>query len=298
MTETYSFIQGVGVAGQIKNVQQYVIPRVSRTKANRWQWTTSPTHKTVKQTTDSRICNRCGMQGHIRRQCQLQVAYCTFCNAESHTMGACRDRAAFIRDNPVSSSRPHITHLETAWNNQQLTYNNPWYNTKQTTHHSGFQKCLWIGDKIWEILARFRRVNIHSTVQYPRYNRTAKQWQICKKDKGGVVSKIVEMSNKMEFCHANHNIWRIGCTTITSKWETLWQMPPYRAHFKTKFHHKQQTEGANNQPYKNSATIGGITSVWAVSNLSTKWLVDVSSIQQGESNFRSHEEGRHQRFVY
>ena len=54
---------------------------------------------------DDRICNRCGMQGHIRRQCQLQVAYCTFCNATSHTTGACRARAAFLRDNPVSSSR-------------------------------------------------------------------------------------------------------------------------------------------------------------------------------------------------
>ena len=56
-------------------------------------------------TGDDRICNRCGMQGHIRRQCQLQVAYCTFCNATSHTTGACRARAAFLRDNPVSSSR-------------------------------------------------------------------------------------------------------------------------------------------------------------------------------------------------
>ena len=56
-------------------------------------------------TGDDRTCNRCGMQGHIRRQCQLQVAYCTFCNATSHTTGACRARAAFLRDNPVSSSR-------------------------------------------------------------------------------------------------------------------------------------------------------------------------------------------------
>ena len=56
-------------------------------------------------TGDERTCNRCGMQGHIRRQCQLQVAYCTFCNATSHTTGACRARAAFLRDNPVSSSR-------------------------------------------------------------------------------------------------------------------------------------------------------------------------------------------------
>ena len=56
-------------------------------------------------TGEDRTCNRCGMQGHIRRQCQLQVAYCTFCNATSHTTGACRARAAFVRDNPVSSSR-------------------------------------------------------------------------------------------------------------------------------------------------------------------------------------------------
>ena len=58
-----------------------------------------------RATGDNRTCNRCGMQGHIRRQCQLQVAYCTFCNAISHTTGVCRARAAFVRDNPVSSSR-------------------------------------------------------------------------------------------------------------------------------------------------------------------------------------------------
>ena len=74
-------------------------------------------------TGDDRICNRCGMQGHIRRQCQLQVAYCTFCNATSHTTGACRARAAFVRDNLVSSSRrtsPNGTNIgNTASNVQQ-----------------------------------------------------------------------------------------------------------------------------------------------------------------------------------
>ena len=73
-------------------------------------------------TGDDRTCNRCGMQGHIRRQCQLQVAYCTFCNATSHTTGACRARAAFVRDNPVSSSRrtsPNKTNVGGTSNNAQ-----------------------------------------------------------------------------------------------------------------------------------------------------------------------------------
>ena len=64
-----------------------------------------PQQQNRNNTVDNRVCNRCGMQGHIRRQCQLQVAYCTFCNATSHTTGVCRARAAFVRDNPVSSSR-------------------------------------------------------------------------------------------------------------------------------------------------------------------------------------------------
>ena len=76
------------------------------------------------------------MQGHIRRQCQLQVAYCTFCNATSHTTGACRARAAFVRDNPVSSSRrtsPNGTSNGNTANNgqqpgvqQNMNYTSQW----------------------------------------------------------------------------------------------------------------------------------------------------------------------------
>ena len=87
-------------------------------------------------TGDDRTCNRCGMQGHIRRQCQLQVAYCTFCNATSHTTGACRARAAFVRDNLVSSSRrtsPNGTNTGNTTNNgqqprvqQTMNYTSQW----------------------------------------------------------------------------------------------------------------------------------------------------------------------------
>ena len=84
-------------------------------------------------TGDDRICNRCGMQGHIRRQCQLQVAYCTFCNATSHTTGACRARAAFLRDNPVSSSRrtsPNGTNTGSTTNSAQQP------RVQQNTNHT------------------------------------------------------------------------------------------------------------------------------------------------------------------
>ena len=84
-------------------------------------------------TGDDRTCNRCGMQGHIRRQCQLQVAYCTFCNATSHTTGACRARAAFVRDNPVSSSRrtsPNGGNTGNTSNNDQQT------RSQQTTNYT------------------------------------------------------------------------------------------------------------------------------------------------------------------
>ena len=66
-------------------------------------------------TGDDRTCNRCGMQGHIRRQCQLQVAYCTFCNATSHTTGACRARAAFVRDNSGIIKQAHISKWNKRW---------------------------------------------------------------------------------------------------------------------------------------------------------------------------------------
>ena len=73
------------------------------------------------------------MQGHIRRQCQLQVAYCTFCNATSHTTGACRARAAFLRDNPVSSSRRTSPNGENTGNTND---NARQPETRQNTNHT------------------------------------------------------------------------------------------------------------------------------------------------------------------
>ena len=87
-------------------------------------------------TGDDGICNRCGMQGHIRRQCQLQVAYCTFCNATSHTTGACRARATFLRDNPYHPADAHLRTEQTP-EVQRIVPVNQGYNRIRITRHSG-----------------------------------------------------------------------------------------------------------------------------------------------------------------
>ena len=107
-------------------------PDRSRT-LNNTSYLQFPQQQNRNTTVDNRVCNRCGMQGHIRRQCQLQVAYCTFCNATSHTTGACRARTAFVRDNPVSSSRrtsPNGVNTGSTTNEVQQP------STQQNMHHT------------------------------------------------------------------------------------------------------------------------------------------------------------------
>ena len=53
---------------------------------------------------DSKICGKCGEQGHVKRQCTTNVA-CDFCKTKSHSTLACRTYANFVKEHPLTSSR-------------------------------------------------------------------------------------------------------------------------------------------------------------------------------------------------
>ena len=53
---------------------------------------------------DSKICGKCGEQGHVNRQCTTNVA-CDFCKTKSHSTLACRTYANFVKEHPLTSSR-------------------------------------------------------------------------------------------------------------------------------------------------------------------------------------------------
>ena len=53
---------------------------------------------------NSKICGKCGEQGHVKRQCTANVA-CDFCKTKSHSMLACRTYANFVKEYPLMSSR-------------------------------------------------------------------------------------------------------------------------------------------------------------------------------------------------
>ena len=53
---------------------------------------------------DSKICGKCGEQGHMKRQCTANAA-CDFCKTKSHSTLACRTYANFVKEHPLASSR-------------------------------------------------------------------------------------------------------------------------------------------------------------------------------------------------
>ena len=55
-------------------------------------------------TSQDKICDRCGEQGHLKRQCRTEVT-CEFCKRRSHATLACRTYANFVREHPLTSSR-------------------------------------------------------------------------------------------------------------------------------------------------------------------------------------------------
>ena len=71
----------------------------------------------MNDTTDIRLCHRCGGEGHIRKYCSINV-HCDFCKSYSHHTSVCRSYANFVRPHPMASSRrtsPAHTNKQTDW---------------------------------------------------------------------------------------------------------------------------------------------------------------------------------------
>ena len=71
----------------------------------------------MNDTTDIRLCHRCGGEGHIRKYCSINV-HCDFCKSYSHHTSVCRSYANFVRAHPMASSRrtsPAHTTKQTDW---------------------------------------------------------------------------------------------------------------------------------------------------------------------------------------
>ena len=58
----------------------------------------------INDTTDIRLCYRCGGEGHIKKFCNMNV-HCDFCKSYSHHTSVCRSYVNFVKAHPVASSR-------------------------------------------------------------------------------------------------------------------------------------------------------------------------------------------------
>ena len=58
----------------------------------------------INDTTDIRLCYRCGEEGHIRKYCNTNV-HCEFCKSYTHHTSVCRSYVNFMRAHPMASSR-------------------------------------------------------------------------------------------------------------------------------------------------------------------------------------------------
>ena len=58
----------------------------------------------INNTTDIRLCYRCGEEGYIRKYCNTNV-HCEFCKSYTHHTSVCRSYANFMRAHPMASSR-------------------------------------------------------------------------------------------------------------------------------------------------------------------------------------------------
>ena len=74
----------------------------------------------MNDTTDIRLCHRCGGEGHIRKYCNINV-HCNFCKSYSHHTSVCRSYANFVKAHPMASSRrASLAHInrQTDWIHQ------------------------------------------------------------------------------------------------------------------------------------------------------------------------------------
>ena len=58
----------------------------------------------INDTTDIRLCYRCGEEGHIRKYCNTNI-HCEFCKSYTHHTSVCRSYGNFMRAHPMASSR-------------------------------------------------------------------------------------------------------------------------------------------------------------------------------------------------
>ena len=65
-----------------------------------------------KNSIQNKTCGRCGLVGHIKKQCREEV-YCKFCRNSSHSIRACGTYANFLRVDPVTSSRKNTPEKRT-----------------------------------------------------------------------------------------------------------------------------------------------------------------------------------------
>ena len=65
---------------------------------------TLPDAMYMNDTTDIRVCYRCGEEGHIRKYCNTNV-HCEFCKSYTHHTSVCKSYANFVRAHPMASSR-------------------------------------------------------------------------------------------------------------------------------------------------------------------------------------------------
>ena len=71
----------------------------------------------INDTTDIRLCYRCGEEGHIRKYCNTNV-HCEFCKSYTHHTLVCRSYANFVRAHPMALSRrtsPTQTNRQQEW---------------------------------------------------------------------------------------------------------------------------------------------------------------------------------------
>ena len=70
------------------------------------------TYMNLPNSIQNKTCGRCGLVGHIKKQCREEV-YCKFCRNSSHSIRACRTYANFLRVDPMTSSRKNTPEKQT-----------------------------------------------------------------------------------------------------------------------------------------------------------------------------------------
>ena len=63
-----------------------------------------PEQFSINDTTDIRLCYRCGEEEHVRKYCNTS-AHCEFCKSYTHHTSVCRSYINFVKAHPMASGR-------------------------------------------------------------------------------------------------------------------------------------------------------------------------------------------------